>query len=474
MQIRYKTEAGRLFFHHLLESYFHGRGENFSLEATLSDGLATVTLSEGDKKHCQSAVVNLLLHQEAKRGESAALGAAFHLAATRFSSYTPPYGTLVGVRPVKVPLFYLKKGYSAEETRRILQEDFFVSPEKASLLTSLAAGEAEFSRSLSPEDCLLYLSIPFCPSRCSYCSFISSAAPSHLALIPAYTEALEREMTETARLLAAYGKKPIAVYMGGGTPGILSPKLLDRILGCVRREFDLSRLREFCVEMGRPDTITKEKLEVLAAHGVDRISINPQTTNNATLQRIGRSHSAEDFFRAMELAAPYSFGINCDLISALPEESGETFLESVTRVLSYDPESVTIHALCQKKSAEDQSEKNFDPIFRKAVEKAYESCINQGLAPYYLYRQKKSALDLENLGFAKKEKIGVYNLAMMEDLCDVFACGAGGITKLLPSSTGDKIRRFAGFKYPFEYLNQPHKAEERLKEIQNCLETMYE
>lgn len=471
MQIQFKTEAGQLFFRHLLESFFHERAKDFRIEAHLEDGIASVFLEENGKCAHAKVAVNTALHGEKKRAEMAFLGAAFHEAAKHFSSYTPPYGTLVGVRPVKVPLFYRKKGLSVQKTEQILKDEFFVSPGKAKLLTALAETEQDFASSIQKKDAVLYLSIPFCPTRCSYCSFISSAAPSHLALIPQYVEALCNEIEMTAQLFNKSQRRLIAVYMGGGTPGILTPQQLKRILTCVKEHFDLDKLREFCVEMGRPDTITEEKLEVLADLGIDRISINPQTTCDETLQRIGRSHSAQDFYDAMKLARKFPFAVNCDLISALPGENGEVFLRSVEEVLSFAPKNITIHALCKKKSSEEKSATVFDPEFFDAVERAYNLCINQGLEPYYLYRQKKSALDLENLGFAQEGFLGVYNLAMMEDLCDVFACGAGGISKLIPKVKGGRILRFAGFKYPFEYLNQTERVKERLKEIQENLES---
>jgi oxygen-independent coproporphyrinogen-3 oxidase len=258
--------------------------------------------------------------------------------------------------------------------------------------------------------------------------------------------------------------------MGGGTPGILSAEEMADLLSLVKKEFDLSPLREFCVEMGRPDTITKEKLLVLKKAGVDRISINPQTTSDQTLLHIGRNHTAEEFFRAMELAKGMGFAsINCDLIAGLEGEEPDDFLKSLREVLATSPEEITLHALCKKRSAEAEPEEKESRIWQDTMEKAHGICINAGLEPYYLYRQKNAAADLENTGFAKNGSIGVYNLAMMEDLCDIFACGAGGIGKLLPKEKGEKIRRFPSFKYPFEYLSKPEKAEERLREIERFL-----
>ncbi len=317
---------------------------------------------------------------------------------------------------------------------------------------------------------MLYLSIPFCPSRCRYCSFISSSAPDHLKLIPDYVKLLKEEILLTANVFSSAKKQLRAVYMGGGTPGILSAEEMKEILSLVKRSFDFSACEEFCVEIGRPDTVNEEKLSVLKDVGVDRISINPQTTNDKTLFRIGRKHSAKEFFDAMALAKKKRFSsINCDLIAGLEGENPEDFLSSLSDVLSLNPEEITIHALCKKRSATEKNAPTFAPVWQEAMTKAHKSCINEGFAPYYLYRQKNAVADLENTGFSRKEKFGIYNLAMMEDVCDIFACGAGGISKILPKDQSGRILRFAGFKYPYEYLASPEKIKKRLDEIKLVL-----
>ena len=334
----------------------------------------------------------------------------------------------------------------------------------------LCETELSFEKSLSHRDAMLYLSIPFCPTRCRYCSFISSSAPKHLALIPAYLEQMQEEIRKTAELMRDTGKRLNAVYMGGGTPGILSAQQMKDLLSTVQDAFDTSALQEFCVEVGRPDTVTEEKLSVLKGLGVGRISINPQTIHNDTLSRIGRGHTAADFYRAMELADKFQFdSVNCDLIAGLEGESCDDFLRSVETVLALSPQEITLHALCRKRSAEKSDLPENQKAWQDAMLSAHGSCINQGLAPYYLYRQKNAAADLENTGFAKKGRIGIYNLAMMEDLCDIFACGAGGIGKLIPKETGQRIRRFPGFKYPFEYLSDPERFRDRIKDMRQYL-----
>lgn len=470
MEIFAETEAKRLNLYHLASLFFHEKTEKLIVQADENEAEVSVFIRENGRESKGAAEVNVSLHKEFTRAENAAFGQAFALAAKGFTEYVPPYGLLFGVRPVKVPVFYRKNGYAIEETKEILQKEFLVSNEKTELLASLCETELNFENTLSARDAMLYLSIPFCPSRCSYCSFISSAAPNHLAMIPTYLEQMQVEIRKTAALFKESGRKLCAVYMGGGTPGILTHEQMESVLATVNDAFDTDSIKEFCVEIGRPDTVTPEKLSVLKSMGVGRISINPQTVHNKTLQKIGRKHSAEDFFRAMELADSYQFdSVNCDLIAGLEGETPEDFLCSLERVLSLSPGEITLHALCQKRAADKSHLPEETPLWQKAMQNAHESCINQGLNPYYLYRQKNAAADLENTGFAQKGSMGIYNLAMMEDLCDIFACGAGGIGKLLPKTKGDRIRRYPGFKYPFEYLAHPEKCDDRLDQMRQYL-----
>ncbi|MBR2634739.1 MAG: coproporphyrinogen dehydrogenase HemZ [Clostridia bacterium] len=468
MNLFCENEGRRLFLYHLAQLFFHRDAEGLTLSAAVEGNLARVRLDgKGGSFEGKSPVITDVC-TDRKRAESIALGLAFTEAARGLTSYRPPYGTLVGVRPVKVPVADLRAGLDSREVLRRLRERYAVSPEKASLLLDLARVEIDFAEKFPSDSVMLYISIPFCPSRCSYCSFISSAAPRHLAMIPRYLVLLEKELEAVGSLLKKRNKRIRALYVGGGTPGILTAEQMDSLLEKVHREFDLSLCEEICVEIGRPDTVSEEKLAVLQKNGVNRISINPQTTCNETLRRIGRGHSAEDFFSAMELAKKFPFSVNCDLISALPGESPERFLQSVEEVLALSPENVTLHALCNKRSSRERAA-DPSPLFAEAVEQVHKSCINRGWRPYYLYRQKEAAADLENVGFAKEGHLGLYNLAMMEDLCHVLACGAGGISKIVPANSGGRIRRFANHKYPFEYELHPEKITENLRQIESLL-----
>lgn len=470
MDIRAATEAKRLNLYHLASLFFHEKADEFSIEAESDEAGVTLTLTHQARSERAFEPINLALHKEFSRAENTAFGKAFAGAAKTFTRYVPPYGLLFGVRPVKVPVFYRKNGSGIEETKRILREEFLVSAEKTELLLGLCETELSFEKTLTNKDAMLYLSIPFCPSRCNYCSFISLAAPNHLALIPEYVELMQAEIKKTAVLVQNAGRKLSAVYMGGGTPGILSAEQMEAVLSTVNRSFDPSHLREFCVEIGRPDTLTEEKLAVLKKMGVERISINPQTVKDETLRRIGRGHTADDFYRAMELAKKFDFSsVNCDLIAGLEGETPEDFLDSLHQVLTLEPQEITLHALCRKRSATGMELPEKNKKWQDAMALAHKICINFDLDPYYLYRQKNAAADLENTGFAKRGTLGIYNLAMMEDLCDIFSCGAGGIGKLLPKRTGERIRRFPAFKYPFEYLSRPEECDKRLEEIRSYL-----
>ncbi len=473
MNITAASEKTKLDLFHLAKLYFPLLSEenNFSIEAIHQQNgdaaEAEIFLSCGENAARTRETASLAAHFSPARAASCALGKAFHKAAEVQGAALPPYGTLTGVKPVKVALFYLQNGVKKEDVASLLQREYFVFPEKAALLTELAA--LEQSLSFEKEDAMLYLSIPFCPSRCSYCSFISSSAPKHLQLLPSYLEQMTEELRLTGALFREKTKKLRAVYMGGGTPGILSAQQLDLLLTAVKAHFDLQYCTELSVEIGRPDTITEEKLLILKKHGVDRISINPQTTSDKVLSAIGRRHSAEDFFAAMRLAQKIGFDtINCDLICGLSGDSLEGFLRSVEEVLSFSPENITLHSLCRKNAAEN---KTAEPMPRQAeaMEKAHKLCIKNGFEPYYLYRQKNTTANLENAGFAQKGHLCLYNLAMMEDLCDVFAVGAGAVTKLIPPD-GGRIRRFSSYKYPYEYLADPEKIRRNLQEMRAFLE----
>ncbi len=373
------------------------------------------------------------------------------------TGYTPKWGLLTGVRPSKL-FWKLENERGKDEAERYFTDTLFVSPEKTALASTVCAHEAAALRLSRPESCSLYVSIPFCPTRCSYCSFVSQAVstPSARRLIPRYVELLAKELQTTGALARALGLRLETVYFGGGTPTTLSAAELATLLAAVRESFDLSHLREYTVEAGRPDTVTVEKLEALKAGGVTRVSINPQTFNDDVLRAIGRRHTAAETEEAYRVARAQGFDtINMDFIAGLPGETEASFCHSVDMAAKLDAENVTVHTLSLKRAStltaagtqfDAQGAARADRMLRYAAE----TLQNAGYAPYYMYRQSKTLGNLENTGYTKPGHAGLYNIYMMEECHTVLGAGAGAVTKL-KAPHGTDITRIFNYKYPYEY-----------------------
>ncbi|MCH5182890.1 MAG: coproporphyrinogen dehydrogenase HemZ [Oscillospiraceae bacterium] len=387
-----------------------------------------------------------------------ALGKAYLEAGRKLFGFSLPWGYLLGLRPVKRAKYYLDRGYSAETVEKLFVEDYGVQPQKATLAVETAQTEIEMLRDTLPTDCALYLSIPFCPTKCAYCSFVSCTTPRLLGLLPAYLERLKRDITDTCRVIREQGMRLTSVYVGGGTPSILTEVQLRDLLGHLQTCMPADHLREFSFEAGRPDTITPEKLHILKESGVRRISVNPQTTDEEVLRRIGRQHSMEAFFSVADAAMKEGFDVvNADLIAGLPGDTLATFEKSLADVMAIGFENITIHTLSVKKAAPLRFSEDgvYDPagaLARECVEYAWRTLKENGWLPYYLYRQKNIVGNAENVGYAKAGKENLYNVLMMEEYSTVFACGAGAITKLV-SPDRNEICRIAFPKYPYEYLD---------------------
>ncbi len=474
MNITAPTEALRLFAFHLANEMLSRdcSGElQLTTEETAKSFLAHARFGEFELSDSAQKATHFLNH----RTENVACGKVLYRLFRTLSDVTLPYGTLVGVRPVKIALFYLSRGVDAQAVRQILVNEYLMQEKHADLLTELASLEQECERSLLQTDAMLYLSIPFCPSRCRYCSFISHSAPSQLSLIPEYLHRMKEELFETAKLFSETGKTLRAVYLGGGTPGLLSAEQLTDLFALIQREFPLAKDVEYTAELGRPDTITREKCEALSSLGVGRICINPQTLSDTVLTENSRHHTAEDFYRAFALAKEAKIPtVNTDLIAGLSGDTPEGFSETLTKILALSPENLTIHALCKKRASSEENlpEDDREHLWFEAMQKAQNSCIKAGFHPYYLYRQKNTIANLENLGLAKKGHDCLYNIAMMEDLCDVFAVGAGAMTKLKKTTAdGYQMIRLPSYKYPSEFLNDPEKGRKnRQKAMKLCME----
>ena len=398
---------------------------------------------------------------ERKRLEQKLVKTAVFEAVVAMSGVLPPWGSLTGVRPGKLAAKYLQEQGDAAGAEAWLQAEYKVSPQRAKLCVQAAREELWARQQLQPEEVVLYVGVPFCPTRCAYCSFVSHSVEKSLALIPPYVDALCREVEGVGRLLRARGLRVAAVYYGGGTPTTLSAEELERVMGSLAAHFDLSVCREYTVEAGRPDTITREKLLALGRGGVSRISINPQTMDDRVLQAIGRRHSAAAVVEGYRMARECLPGveINMDLIAGLPGDSFEGFRSSLEQVLALKPENVTVHTLTRKRGARLQEEQHAYPADEEVAQMLEYSLerLGQDFEPYYLYRQKYSAGGFENVGWTLPGHSCLYNICMMEETCSVLSLGAGGATKRVEPESG-KILRCFNKKYPYEYIASVEQA----------------
>ena len=367
----------------------------------------------------------------------------------------PGWGTLTGVRPVKRVNKMLSQGFTKDDVFKELKGRFLCSDEKCGIAFDTALNQQKIVNSTDEKSFALYVSIPFCPSRCSYCSFVSQEVLKSLALIPQYVNKLCREIEKTAEISNKLGMKLQSVYFGGGTPTAIDAVYLEAIMKTVNDSFDCSYLKEYTVEAGRADTITEKKLEVIKKGGADRISINPQTLNNDVLKAIGRKHTAEDFYEKFSLARKFGFEtINTDLIAGLPTDTIESFHETIDGIISLKPENVTVHTLSIKRCSDINMNEQYQVLSNPAsemVDYATNALKSQGYNPYYLYRQKNMLDNLENIGWSLKGKESIYNIYIMEEIQTILAVGAGGSTKLV-DNRNSRIERIFNYKLPLEYI----------------------
>ena len=422
---------------------------------------ATVTISIGS---LSSSYTHTASREEGRRIDEGkiAVGIALFKAGEKLFGYTPSWGILTGVRPTKLAKELYAAGISNEEIRHILCEEYIVNPKKAAIAADIAENEARIINALPPRSCSVYISIPFCPSRCAYCSFVSYSTKRLLSMIPDYLIRLCEDIDRMFRVIRELDMKVVTIYIGGGTPTILEADQLSMLLECINRNLDRSYLMEFTLEGGRPDTITAEKLKAAADGGITRVSINPQTLDDHILEAIGRRHTADDFFRAYAIARESGIKyINTDLIAGLPGEKFAGFAHSVDTVLAMRPDNVTFHTFCVKKAA-DILKSGTEVYSRtggdtgKSVDYSQLRARLAGYIPYYLYRQKNTVGNFENVGYALPGAEGLYNIFIMEEIHSIFSAGAGGVTKLIPADAPaygpKKIERRFMPKYPYEYL----------------------
>ena len=380
---------------------------------------------------------------------------SFYLAAVQLLPYEPAWGALAGVRPTKISTKHMLQGGTAKSASKLLKDVYYVTPERRELAIDCSISTVKAAGLLDPADVSLYVGIPFCPTRCTYCSFVSRSIGKRTELIDPYLEALLKEIEVTGRLLAESGRKVRTIYIGGGTPTTLSAPQMARLLDTIRASFDLSRCIEFTVEGGRPDTLDAEKLQTIFDHGADRMSINPQTMEDHVLRACGRPHKAADVVRAYGEAVDAGFkAINMDLIAGLPEDSVEGFKRSLDAVAALNPANITVHTLALKKGADLFERRVNLPTAEEVTEMvayANEKLRELGYKPYYLYRQKYMSGSFENVGWSKNGLDCLYNIYMMEEVHTILSLGGGGMNKVnLP---GGKIERFHNPKFPEQYID---------------------
>lgn len=400
------------------------------------------------------------------------LSALLYKALFEVTGFAPPWGILTGVRPARLYLATVNE-MGEERAADYFREKLLVSEEKIRLCKAVAKTEDDIINSSNEKDFSLYVSIPFCPSRCSYCSFVSHSVESALKLIPDYLDCLCREIEITAKAAKDIGANLKTVYIGGGTPTTLTAAELELVLGCVCKHFDVKKAAEFTVEAGRPDTIDVDKLSVLKKYGVTRISVNPQTMCDKVLKAVGRRHTAAEFKKAFMLARSTGFNnINCDLIAGLPFDDINGFNYTLEEITKLDPESITVHSLAMKRASninrQGERPHEFNSTFAQvAVSRAEEHFTEKGYLPYYTYRQSKTVGNLENTGYAKPGFFGLYNVFIMDETHTILAVGASSVTKL---RQGGSIKRIFNYKYPYEYISRFNEQMERKDEIKRFYE----
>jgi oxygen-independent coproporphyrinogen-3 oxidase len=387
----------------------------------------------------------------------AAVKRSFYTAAVAATGQRPVWGSLTGIRPAKTAARMLEHGASRRAAAGALRREYHVSPERAELCLDAAAAAADIGACLSRRDVMLYIGIPFCPTRCAYCSFVSCGTERSHGLIEPFLAALRAEMAAAAETVGARGLSVAAVYIGGGTPTVLSPEQLDGVLGQAGAFFDLSPAREITVEAGRPDTITREKLDVMKRRGVTRVSVNPQSMSDSVLSAVGRGHTSRDVLRAFEDARGAGFGdVNMDIIAGLPSDTPQGFAMTLNAVADLKPENITVHTLSLKKGSRIALDGTGVPdgaAVSEMLGTAAGRLRELGYFPYYLYRQKYISGGFENVGWSLPGHMGVYNVCMMEELRSVFGVGGGGVTKLVYGDEG-RIERIFNPKYPLEYTQR--------------------
>ena len=418
-----------------------------------------------EEGQCQYQEVIALEYYKERTETKNQLKRLLYDALSKVTEKTLPWGTLSGIRPTKIPMKLLEEGKSNVEIAQYMRDTYYCSDKKTALAITVANREKYILRDLDYENGYsLYIGIPFCPSICLYCSFSSSPLKVWQKRVDEYLDALCKELTASAEMLK--DKKLNTIYIGGGTPTTLEPDQLDRLLTHVENTFSFEHLLEYTVEAGRPDSITREKLKVMKKHPITRISVNPQTMNQVTLDIIGRRHTVEDTKNAFYLAREVGFdNINMDLIVGLPGEDEAMIAHTLKEIEEMNPDSLTVHSLAVKRATrlhmfKDQYEEMSFENNQKIMDMVEETARKLDMGPYYLYRQKNMKGNMENVGYAKVDKAGIYNILIMEEKQTILAAGAGASTKMV-FEHGQRIERTENVKDVKQYLERIDEMIER-------------
>ncbi|MDD6095349.1 MAG: coproporphyrinogen dehydrogenase HemZ [Clostridia bacterium] len=466
-------------------------GSKFPEDGSGGDPTVTVELTEGEVMHATAEIKDGDKRETAQYSPSPdtaarygehmlrqiTVGGALLAAGEKFCGFLPPWGALTGVRPAKLAM----KAMEAGDGVKVLTEDYRCTVEKAKIAVMTAETEKRFITDEARRHCSVYVAIPFCPTKCSYCSFVSYSSPRLLSMMPGYLDRLLLDIENTFEVIHELGLTVDTVYIGGGTPTTYEEKELRRLLLKIGECTDVGALQEFTLEAGRPDTITAEKMRAAKDLGVTRVSVNAQTMNGEVLRSIGRRHTPEDFLSAYHIARESGIrDINVDLIAGLPGESFESFSDSVSRIIDLSPTNLTVHTFYVKRAAQLTRElsgvcRAQDEAVERAVSAAQAKILENGYIPYYLYKQKNTAANLENTGFSKIGHECAYNIYMMEEVHTVFGAGASSMTKFVsPHSDNMKIVRLSETKYPYEYLDPAkNSAEERYETLRKTAREFY-
>ena len=476
---RYAVEQSLLAFFPNERPVYDGEDANTAKVAlTVKGGTAhaATTLTVGGETASGASEIDIAPasdEYERERLLQRAVKLSFFEAARALTGITPAWGALTGIRPAKLAAGLLEEGKTEAETDAILRDTYHVSASRRALCLSCAKAGLEAKRGLQKNEISLYVGIPFCPTRCAYCSFVSSSVEKSFHLVEPYLQTLLSEADSAAQMVRDLDLKVKSFYMGGGTPTTLTAEQMDRLLTFLNEKFKLSEAVELTVEAGRPDTITAEKLAVLKKNGVTRVSVNPQSMNDEVLAAIGRRHSGDDVRAAMELVTRTGFPhVNMDLIAGLPEDTPDRFRRTLDEVIAFGTDNITIHTLSLKKGSRITLEGTRVPTVGEVsdmLDYAVEALRKAGFAPYYLYRQKYMSGSFENVGWSKPGGAGWYNIYIMEELHTILSLGAGGSTKMVDPAK-NHIERVFNLKYPLEYIQRP----EKIASNQEAFRTFYQ